>query len=58
MHLSTVDISEVVTDKAIANRKSHTAFRLTYLDLTLAHSKGQGQVYAHFDCEYFQSGDG
>ena len=30
--------------------KSHKAFRLEYLDLTLAHSTGQG--HAHFDSEY------
>ena len=31
--------------------KSHTAFPLAYLHLTLTHSKIQGQGRAHFDCE-------
>ena len=31
--------------------------RLAYLDLTLAHSKGQGQCQAHFDCERMRNGD-
>ena len=28
------------------------AFRLSNLNLTLAHSKGQGQGHTHFDREY------
>ena len=28
------------------------AFRLTYLHLTLAHSKGQGKSHTQFTCEY------
>ena len=31
--------------------KSHTAFPLTYLHLTLTHSKDQGQGHTHFDYE-------
>ena len=27
-------------------------YRLAYLDLTLVHSKGQGQDHAYFDCKY------
>ena len=32
------------------HRKSHVAFCLPYLHLTLTHSKGRGQGHAHFDC--------
>ena len=35
--------------------KSHVAFRLAYLYLTVAHSKGQGHV--HYAGEYFKNGD-
>ena len=34
------------------NRKSHTAFPLTYLDMTLAHTRGQREGRAHFDSKY------
>ena len=53
MHISTVNICKIMTDKAnvaIANTRIHMAFRLAYLHLALAHSKGQG--HAHFECEY------
>ena len=39
------------------HRKLHAAFRLAYLHLTLAHSKGQGKGHAQFDCEYLAKGD-
>ena len=32
-------------------------FRLEYLHLTLAHSKGQGQGHPHLSCEYLVNGD-
>ena len=35
-----------------SNITSHMGFRLTYLDLTLTHSEGQGQDRAHSDGEY------
>ena len=35
-----------------SSSKSCISFRLTYLHLTLAHSKAQGQGHPHFDCEY------
>ena len=35
----------------------HVALRLAYLHLTLAHSKGQGQGRAHFDCQYLANDD-
>ena len=34
----------------------HMTFRLAYLELTLNHSKGQGQCHAHFDYEYAHNG--
>ena len=34
-----------------------SAYLLTYLHLTLAHSKGQSQGRVHFDCEYLANGD-
>ena len=37
--------------------KSHAAFRLAYLNLHVAHSKGQGQGHAHFDYEYSANSD-
>ena len=33
------------------------AYQFAYLNLTLTHSKCQGQVQAHFDCEYRDEGD-
>ena len=33
------------------------AFRLTYLQVIMAHSKGEGQGYAYFDCKYRANGD-
>ena len=33
------------------NMKSHKGFRLPYLDLTSAHSKGQGEGHVHFGSE-------
>ena len=50
MHISTVNILQTVTEEALqlpTHWKSHVAFRLAYLHLTLAHSKGQG--YVQFD---------
>ena len=45
MHISTVNISQTVTDNVniatATNRKSLAGFRLAYLNLTLACSKGQ-----------------
>ena len=32
-------------------------FRLTYLHLTLAFSKGEGQGHEYFDCKYLVNGD-
>ena len=47
MHISTVNISQTVTDKqtlpSATNRKSHVGCRLTDLHLTVVHSNGQGQ---------------
>ena len=61
MHIVTVNISQTVTDRAniaiATNKKSHTAFLLEHLYMTLAHSKGQGQGYAHFDCGYLANGN-
>ena len=37
-------------------RTSHMSFPSAYLDLTSAHSKGQGQGPAHLDCEYLGNG--
>ena len=37
---------------------SHMGFRLVYLDLTVAHSKGHGQGHAHFSRKYLQNGHG
>ena len=37
--------------------KSHIGFRLAYLDLALAQSKGQCQVHVNFDCEYLKTGN-
>ena len=31
-------------------------FRLSYLQSTLAHFKGQGLGHAHFDCQYLLNG--
>ena len=39
----------------LTNRKSHKAFPLEYLYLTLTHSKGQG--HAHLDCEFLANVD-
>ena len=36
-----------------SRRLSHV-FRLIYLHLTLAHSKGQGKGHTHFDCEQYR----
>ena len=57
--LSHVNISQTVTDKHsyCQHRKSHVAFRLAYLHLTLAHSKGQGQGHIQFDYECPANGD-
>ena len=45
MNISTVNISQTVTDRAnitiASNIMSHVTFRLSYLYLTLTHSKGQ-----------------
>ena len=41
----------------LTHRKSHVAFLLAYLQLTVAHSKGQGQGHAHFACEYLANDD-
>ena len=35
----------------VKHRKCRLAFRLTYLHLTLVHSKCQGQGYGHFDSQ-------
>ena len=59
MHISTVNISKVVTDEAyitvaIQYRRLliSSIFRF---DLVPFKDQGQGQV--HFDCEYFKNGD-
>ena len=36
----------------LLNRKSYTGFRLSYLHLTLGHSKGRVKLTQNFDCEY------
>ena len=36
---------------------AYAAFPLTYLQLIMVLSKGQGQRYSHFNCEYLANGD-
>ena len=58
MHIWTVIMSQTMTDMSnIAIANSHVAFRFAYLHWTLVLSKGQGQGYAHFDCEYLGNED-
>ena len=38
------------------NKTSHMAFRLSYIHLTLANSKDQGQGRGDFNCEYLANG--
>ena len=38
-------------------RKSHVAFQLAYLHLTLVYFKGQGQGHAYFNCWYLANGN-
>ena len=45
----------MVTDRA--NRLLAFEWCLYIIHLTLAHSKGQSQGRAHFDCEYLVNGD-
>ena len=60
MHIPTVNISQIVIDRQtlllLTNRESHTALQLKCLHLILAHSKGQGQGHAHFNCENHHNG--
>ena len=47
MHISIANFSQMVKGKTFllpTNIKSHMAFRLAYLHLTLAYFKGQGPV--------------
>ena len=47
MHISTVNISQMVTDKtdcSYQHMKLHVVFRLAYCHLTFAHSKVKAKV--------------
>ena len=61
MHILIVKFLQMVTDRAntvIANKyKVHTDFSLSYLDLSLARSKGQGQGHMQFHCQYLMMTD-
>ena len=62
MQISTSNISKMVTNRAnitiaINYDVAYMSFQLSYLDLTIARSKGQGQVHVHFQSEYLQNGD-
>ena len=59
-HILTMNIFECVAGKTLlssSNRKSCMYFRTAHLNLTLVHSKVQGQGHAHFDGEYLGNGD-
>ena len=60
MRISTVINSRAVTDRSmitIANSwKVACDLTCGIRILTLVHSKGEGQVHAHFDCEYLANG--
>ena len=50
MQIFIANISQIVEDRALE-------FQLTYLHLTLAISKRQGQGQAHLNFEYLVNGD-
>ena len=61
MHILTVNILQTMkheqTLQLPTRRKLRVAIQLAYWYLTVAHSKGQGQVQAYFDCEYLANDD-
>ena len=63
MHIFTVNMSQMVTDiieqilLLPIRMMSPIDIRMVYLHLTLAHTRGQCQVHAHFDCESFENSD-
>ena len=54
MHIMAVNIAQTIkyTANITSNMESLIPYRLAYLDLTLAHSKGQGHRHTDFDGEH------